>query len=103
MSIRLISVDLPRPGMPSMNSDGLEMYRARVNQLSGSPHTVAPVPRCCPRGTPTVGAPDPEANGQSPQACTVVARHIVGGSIAATRPPPEPYGPRCGTLSARSA
>ena len=32
--------------MPSMNSDGLEMYFARVNHEIGSPHTVAPVKRC---------------------------------------------------------
>ena len=67
--------------MPSMNSDGLEMYWARVNQLSGSPQTVAPVNRCCPSGTPVMGAPEPAANGHSPQACTVVARHMVGGSM----------------------
>jgi hypothetical protein len=89
--------------MPSMNSDGFEMYRARVNQESGSPQTVAPVPRCWPSGTPTMGAPEPEANGHRPHACTVVARHRVGGSSGATRPPPGPGEPRCGMLSARLA
>lgn len=41
--MRRMIVDLPRPGLPSTNTDGLLMSFARWNQLIGSQHTVAPV------------------------------------------------------------
>ncbi len=40
---------------------GTLISRAVRNQLMGSAHTVAPVSRCRPMGTPTTGEPDPAA------------------------------------------
>jgi len=41
--MRRTIVDLPRPGLPSTNADGLEMSFARWNHEMGSQHSVAPV------------------------------------------------------------
>jgi hypothetical protein len=59
---------------------------------SGSQHTVSPVRRWCPTGTPTMGVPIPRVCGHSPHACTVVAKEVarrldVGGVPAAGDPP----------------
>jgi hypothetical protein len=80
MTIRRTSVLLPNAGRPSRNIDGFRISRARLNQLSGSQQTVAPVSRLRPSGTPMVGEPPPTANGNSPHTCTVVPRHSGGAS-----------------------
>lgn len=71
-------VDLPRPGLPSTNIDGFEISLARMNQLIGSQHMVAPERMLRPIGTPTIGLPVPAANGHMPHTCTVVPRHSAG-------------------------
>jgi len=80
MHSRRTSELLPSPGRESSPTLGLDSSRARVNQDSGSKQTVCPVSRCRPRGVPIGGEPEPTANGHSPQACTVVARHSGGAS-----------------------
>src|SRR5690606_11574241 len=92
--MRRTIVDLPRPGRPSTNALGLLMRLARWNQLMGSQHTVAPVCRERPMGTPTMGAPAPTANGHSPQTCTLVPRYSSGGVTSRDAPPPRPGQPR---------
>ncbi len=101
-----MNVDFPRPGKPSMNSDGLEMSLARRNQEMGSKHTVAPVCRWCPMGVPIIGVPDPTAHGHSPHTCTVVARYSGGTSTTPAAPPAgpaNPFGGMAGPRAARSA
>lgn len=57
--MRRTSVDLPSPGLPRMKAEGLEMSRARWNQLIGSQHTVAWVSSWRPSGTPIMGEDAP--------------------------------------------
>jgi hypothetical protein len=73
--MRRIRLDLPRPGFPSTNMDGLAINPARANQLIGSQQTVAWDRRSRPIGTPTIGVPEPAMKGHSPQTWRVVARH----------------------------
>ena len=78
-------LDLPKPGMPKMAIDGLEMNPAR-NQENGSQQTVEPVWMSCPTGTPTAGRDDPPANGQNPHTCTDVPRKVGASGISRHRP-----------------
>ena len=66
MNIRRTTVDFPRPGLPRMNAEGLEISRARWNQLIGSQQTVAWVSSWRPSGIPIMGEEVPEENGHSP-------------------------------------
>ena len=70
------------------------MRRARENQWIGSEHTVPRLKMCRPRGTPTMGVPEPTTHGHRPHTCTVVARHSGGASMSETLPPPTPGQPR---------
>lgn len=79
-----------------MKALGLLISPARWNQLMGSQHTVAPVCRCRPSGTPVIGDPLPIAKGHSPHTCTVVPRHISGGWRYGDDPPPRPPQPLLG-------
>jgi len=76
--MRPTAVDFPRPGSAITNTLGLLISLARWNQLIGSQHTVAPLCRCRPNGTPIIGLPVPIAYGHSPHTCTVVPRHMSG-------------------------
>ncbi len=58
--MRRMRVDLPRPGRPSAKIDGFEMIPDWNHEI-GSAHTVAPVSRCRPSGTPLMGLLDPTA------------------------------------------
>jgi hypothetical protein len=72
----------------------LEISFARMNQLIGSQHMVAPDRMFRPIGTPTIGLPVPAANGQSPHTWTVVPRHSAGACRYVEYPPPIPGQPR---------
>jgi len=87
---RRSTVLLPRPGLPSTKTLGLLISFALVNQLMGSQHRDAPVRRCLPMGTPTIGAPAPRLNGHRPQVCRVLPLHSCGCWISVLRPPPGP-------------
>ena len=89
--------DLPSPGSPMKNADGLAIKCARLNQEIGSKHTVLPVKRCRPNGTPTIGVPDPMENGHNPHTCIEVPRHSWGTGIVRMPPPPRCCHPIDGT------
>ena len=100
-------MDLPSPGLPRMNAEGLEISRARWNQLIGSQQTVAWVSSWRPSGTPIMGEDAPEENGHSPQTWTVVPRYSVtdgtscGHAAAASGPATgSPARPRAAACSA---
>ena len=94
MNIRRTTVDFPSPGLPRMNADGLEIRRARWNQLIGSQQTVACVSSWRPSGTPIMGEDAPEENGHSPHTWTVVPRYSFTDGTSWAMPPPRPVQPR---------
>ncbi len=91
--MRRMPVDLPRPGLPSTNADGLEIRWAVWNQEIGSQHKVAPVVMCRPNGTPTIGVPEPATHGHNPHTCLVVPRNSTAGAITDVSPRPRPSQP----------
>ena len=76
--MRRTAVDLPLPGRDRKNTEGLLISLARWNHEITSQHSVAPVIRLRPMGTPTIGEPVPAAKGHSPHTWFVVARHSPG-------------------------